>query len=126
MQRRYGGGRKDWPKILKKLKPGDSDLEAFIARVRERYPHTLILLFGSRARGDHLPYSDYDVAIVFEKLDNRLKLAEEIARLKPPQLPLDLVLLSLDDLNDPTTRRMLTPCKTLYRGLNVEDPCKTR
>ena len=29
-----------------------------------------IILFGSRARGDHKPYSDYDFLVVLDKPDN--------------------------------------------------------
>lgn len=40
----------------------DRILEAFDGRVRR------IILFGSRARGDALPDSDYDVLVVFDEL----------------------------------------------------------
>lgn len=40
------------------------DLGLFIQRVNERFPLTKALLFGSRARGDHLRESDYDLILV--------------------------------------------------------------
>jgi predicted nucleotidyltransferase len=38
-----------------------------IAPIRDRLER--IILFGSRARGDHKPYSDYDILIVLEERD---------------------------------------------------------
>ncbi len=38
-----------------------------------------IVLFGSRARGDARPDSDYDVAVFLEDLDNRWAEADRIA-----------------------------------------------
>jgi hypothetical protein len=42
----------------------DSRIEDFLQKVRQRYEITLALLFGSRARGDYLADSDYDVILV--------------------------------------------------------------
>ena len=41
-----------------------------IARVRPRLDR--LILFGSRARGDHKPYSDYDILIVVTEKDRGL------------------------------------------------------
>ncbi|MDK2371894.1 MAG: nucleotidyltransferase domain-containing protein [Candidatus Korarchaeota archaeon] len=40
------------------------DLRKLVNRIRERYRVYAIILFGSRARGDWLPHSDYDLLIV--------------------------------------------------------------
>lgn len=42
----------------------DSRIADFIEKVREKYRITQAILFGSRARGDHLTDSDYDVILV--------------------------------------------------------------
>ncbi len=117
--RRLWEWAENWPKILKSMRPSDEDLMLFVERVRERYPHSTILLFGSRARGDNLPYSDYDVAVILERVEDRLREAEELAKLKPSRLPLDLVVLEPGDLQDPLIAKMLTPCKVLYDGLGL-------
>lgn len=39
-------------------------LEEFARRVRERYPTARIWAFGSRARGDAHPESDFDICVV--------------------------------------------------------------
>jgi uncharacterized protein len=58
-------------------------LERYIESVRSHYGATLrdVLLFGSRARGDARPDSDFDLAIVLEDGDwrfwaERLRLAD--------------------------------------------------
>jgi len=43
------------------------EIEEFLKRVRERFEPKLILLFGSRARGEELKKSDYDLIVVSEK-----------------------------------------------------------
>ncbi|MDR7414949.1 MAG: nucleotidyltransferase domain-containing protein [Armatimonadota bacterium] len=41
-------------------------LRRFLHRVHERFPLERVLLFGSRARGDELETSDYDLLLVSE------------------------------------------------------------
>lgn len=47
------------------------ELDAFLSSVRARYGDRLrgLFLFGSRARGDNRPDSDYDVAVVLNDPD---------------------------------------------------------
>lgn len=42
----------------------DSRIVDFVERVRAKYRITQAILFGSRARGDHLADSDYDIVLV--------------------------------------------------------------
>jgi len=39
-------------------------IEDFVARVRRKYRITQAVFFGSRARGDYLADSDYDIVLV--------------------------------------------------------------
>jgi predicted nucleotidyltransferase len=51
----------------------DPVLEEFlhqIAPIRERV--SALILFGSRARGDNDPFSDYDVLVVLERKDRQI------------------------------------------------------
>lgn len=41
-------------------------VQTFAERIRRDFPVKQILLYGSRARGDHQPDSDVDVAVVLE------------------------------------------------------------
>jgi len=43
------------------------NIETLIAIIRERFGPCKIILFGSRARGDFLKESDYDIIVVSEK-----------------------------------------------------------
>ena len=58
------------------------ELEEFVSAVERAYGDRLhgVHLFGSRARGNARPDSDYDVAVVLENLDDfwteRLRLAD--------------------------------------------------
>ena len=49
-------------------------LRELTERLRERYGDRIksILLFGSRARGDHDPGSDYDVMVLVEDIEGNV------------------------------------------------------
>jgi len=52
----------------------DAVLDSFLEGIKsERDRIRFIYLFGSRARGTHLPDSDYDLLIVTDKKDRDLK-----------------------------------------------------
>ncbi len=91
----------------------------YIERLREAYPRSTIILFGSRARGDHLPYSDYDVALILPGPVDKLEEAVRARSLKPRELPLDLLVLEPGDLDDPLVARMLEGCIILHDGLGL-------
>ncbi|MHA1608287.1 MAG: nucleotidyltransferase domain-containing protein [Candidatus Freyarchaeota archaeon] len=56
------------------------ELRVFLRRVKEAYNPERMILFGSRARGDHLKDSDYDLIIVSEKFRG-VHFLERISRL---------------------------------------------
>lgn len=43
---------------------GEAQVKDFIKKVNSRYPLEFAVLFGSRARGDYLKNSDYDILLV--------------------------------------------------------------
>ena len=112
--------------LARALREADRALRLFAERVAERYPRSTIVLFGSRARGDHLPHSDYDVAVILEAVGDRVGAVEELRRLRPRGLPLDLVVLEVGDLGDPIVEKMLEGCRVLYDGLGLAEklPCR--
>ncbi len=72
-------------------------------------------LVGSRARGDHLPYSDYDVVIVVPRGIDKLEAAERLRKLRRRSFPLDLIVLHRDETRDPLFEEMLREGKKLCR-----------
>ncbi len=69
----------------------DDPLVEAVRRIVERFKPKLIILFGSRARGDWVPGSDYDLLIIgdfTEKLLDRIdKVLEAIEDLPIPMEP---------------------------------------
>ncbi len=73
------------------MKIEDTILSLAIRRITSKINTRAVILFGSRARGDHLPWSDYDLLIIadfknnyLERIDNILKLIEDIkAHIEP-------------------------------------------
>ena len=103
-----------------KVSKGDELLREYTRRIAERYPESAIILFGSRAKGRPLPYSDYDVLVVLKNVNDKLSAIEGLRRLKPRGLPLDLLVISAGELNDPLISAMLKGSKVLYNGLGLE------
>lgn len=48
----------------------DPKIKDFVYRVKKQYPLEQAIFFGSRARGDYLKNSDYDIILVSSKFKN--------------------------------------------------------
>ena len=122
---RYARGIINWvgrklPKLIaERVRRMDMLLDEYVKILSEKYPKCTIILFGSRARGDYMPYSDYDIAIIVEDYEDLFETIVRFRRLKPLGLPLDLIVLKVEDLDDPLTLRMFRECKILYDGLKI-------
>ncbi|MHA1252567.1 MAG: nucleotidyltransferase domain-containing protein [Candidatus Helarchaeota archaeon] len=58
---------------IKRFNPLDKKLMEQIYNIlKNHYKITALILFGSRARNDHLPYSDYDILIIADFQENYL------------------------------------------------------
>ena len=110
--------------MAEKIKKGDFLLNLYVERIAEEFPLSTVILFGSRARGDPLPYSDYDIAVIFDVVEDKLSLIEKLRRMKPKGLPLDLLVLSLEEIFDPLIRGMFKDSRILYDGLGVKEKLK--
>ncbi|MEM4806118.1 MAG: nucleotidyltransferase domain-containing protein [Thermofilaceae archaeon] len=104
------------------LKRQNELLDEFVKNVAERLGRCAVLLFGSRARGNHLPYSDFDIAIVVEEAVDKLSLIEELRALKPRGLPLDLIIFEREDLKSPVVKKMLEGAIIVYDSLQLHFP----
>lgn len=86
--------------------------KAFINTVCKSKYVREVYLIGSRARGDHKPSSDFDIVVVIEE-DDLIEVAEYISSLRREPIPLDIVVLRVEDLEDPIYREMLRVKKKL-------------
>ena len=96
---------------------GEDLLAEYVNRLARAYPRSTIVLFGSRARGDNLPYSDYDIAIILpdEECGDKLEETIRARRLKPRGISVDVLVLCASELDeDPLVKQMLRDAKTLY------------
>ncbi|MEM4004801.1 MAG: nucleotidyltransferase domain-containing protein [Desulfurococcaceae archaeon] len=65
-----------------------------------------VYLVGSRARGDHKPSSDFDIVVVTENVDI-IDVAEHVSSLRKEPVPLDIIVLRSEDLENPLYKEML-------------------
>ena len=90
--------------------------EAFREYVEKLCRHPLVLeayLVGSRARGDHLPYSDYDIVVVIPDGVDKVEAAVVLRMLRERSFPLDLIPLYPGEKSDPLYVEMLRDAKRL-------------
>jgi len=110
--------------LARYVKDGDNLLREYVNRLVREIPESTIVLFGSRARGDYLPNSDYDVAVILRHITDARNELLKLRSLKPEGLFLDLIILSIDEIDDPIIKEMLEGCKLLYDGLGMLEGCK--
>jgi len=70
-----------------------SEIKGFVEKVNKRFKPEKIILFGSRAKGDYLEYSDYDFIIVSSKFSNMhwLTRISKIVKLWDPIKDIDVL-----------------------------------
>src|SRR5262245_41045976 len=103
----------------------DSVLQRMVGRITDRVPDACVVLFGSRAYGQSRPASDVDLLVVPQDGRGRFALAGELyMRLRPRTFPLDLVVISRDDMRqrlrgfDPFLEEVTTKGRVLHGRLN--------
>ena len=74
------------------------DLASQLSAIAQKYGARRLVLFGSRARGDHRPRSDIDLAIYDMPEENRGAFWLEVEKLTPEQQ--ELVLAQLKGIVD--------------------------
>lgn len=72
-----------------------------------------VYLIGSRARGDNIPSSDFDIAVLVDRGVDVLEALEEMFKLKRQPVSVDIVVLHEEDLRDPLYVEMLRDKKRL-------------
>ncbi len=67
----------------------DELFRSMIDNLREQLQPKAVILFGSRARGNAMKESDYDIVVIAEYKVEYFARVAQVLRLKPP-LPLDV------------------------------------
>ena len=106
-------------RLAETLKTLDKLLCNYVAAISDYIPRSAVVLFGSRARGDHKPYSDFDLMVIVEE-GYAAQALELATRLKPRALPVDLIVLQVDEIKEPLKAKMLRDgCIILYDNLDL-------
>lgn len=87
--------------------------EQYVEEVRRSGLVKELYLIGSRARGEHSSSSDFDLLAVVSKEMDPLEVAEKLRLLKKKSFPLDLVVLTEEEVGDPIYSEMLRGKKRL-------------
>ncbi|RLG76630.1 MAG: nucleotidyltransferase domain-containing protein [Thermoprotei archaeon] len=111
--------RKFLRKAEEKMKRREEYFKTYIKRLIDSFPKISIVLIGSRAKGEPLPYSDYDVVIILEEINNKFEFIKEARKYKPKGFNLDLIVLEKDELNDPLVLQMLKHGILLHDSLGI-------
>ncbi len=72
-----------------------------------------LYLVGSRARGDNVASSDFDVVAIVDRGADVLEIAERLRLLRKKGFPLDLLVLYEDEARDPLYEEMLRDKKKI-------------
>ena len=91
------------------------DLRELVNRIRERYRVYAIILFGSRARGDWLPHSDYDILVVADFQEPFLDRIYELSGLA--EGPVEFHPYTLDEVKDLLRRGVPSIVDALDEGI---------
>ena len=99
---------------------GIEEIKSFIQRVRGRFEPEKIILFGSRARGDNLRESDYDLIIVskeFEKWGMHERIVK-VLELQRVRADVELICLTPKEFEE-QSKSITTVREALKEGIEI-------
>jgi len=85
----------------------EEDFRMFVEELCRSCLAKEVYLVGSRARGDSMPYSDYDIVLIVGSEVDPLDVVEKVRLTRVTRVPLDVVVLREDELGDPVYGEML-------------------
>lgn len=81
-----------------------------------------VLLFGSRARGEVRPGSDFDFLVILASVEDRFAEMVRLQRsLMPLKIPADVLVYSVQDVEDWVGVRQTLICRALEEGIVLYD-----
>ena len=111
--------------MVKVLTSNEELIKASVEVIKKYLPNAVVIVYGSRARGDYKPNSDLDVAILTEnKIPASLmaQLREELDEL-PTLVSFDLV--DLNSVSEEFKRTVLKEGKVVYDGRGKKETRKS-
>ena len=109
------------------MKNEEKELKSIIRRLRDNLDLVAVILFGSRARGNHHKYSDYDLLIISKFKEPYLdRIGKVLEILKDTELPIEVHPYTLEEAMDmlrrgnPTIFDALEEGKIIYKTRNLD------
>ncbi|MDR2368292.1 MAG: nucleotidyltransferase domain-containing protein [Deltaproteobacteria bacterium] len=97
---------------------GKAVLEKFVSVIVPAFSPERIILFGSRARGDHTAESDYDFLVIMKHLDNSSRLSVQLYReILPTDLPKNVDFLTISSAR---YEELKTKVGSIYKAIESE------
>ncbi len=93
--------------MMDRVSKMEEDFRVFVEELCRSGLAREVYLVGSRARGDSMPYSDYDIVLVVGSDVDPLDVVEKVRLTRRARVPLDVVVLREDELGDPLYGEML-------------------
>jgi len=100
-------------KLAERVKEYDRLFNEFIRELCSSSLVKEVYLVGSRARGDYIGSSDFDIVVIINDYDDPLDIVMRIRLLKKVSIPLDIIVLREDEFKDPVYAEMLKYAKKL-------------
>jgi len=101
--------------MMERVMEMDKEFKVFIDNLCRSGLGKEVYLVGSRARGDNKPYSDYDIVVVIDNNQDHIDVAEKIQLLKKSKLPIDVIVIKENDVEDSIYNEMMKYRKSLCK-----------
>ena len=102
--------------MASRLRTWDRAFKKFVSSLCREDIVVEAYLVGSRARGDYLPYSDYDVVVVVPDNVDKFEAVVKLRSLREESFPLDLIVLHASEISDSIYAEMMKNAKRLCRN----------
>ena len=88
-----------------------------INKIEERIPLHAFIIFGSRARGDYLEHSDYDIVVIADFTKKYLDRTEWIVHQTAPMVAMDVFCYTPEEFDEMFNTYRLTAIDSIDEGI---------